>query len=283
MKKEVDAMSAISQWTVLLSSLPETEEDRMRQQREADADAEAAVLDAHQRAAAAQNADRTGRRRTETARTLPDDDGEDSDDSAAETKRAQEAIEERALANVKPFLLALFDEGPLASEYDPQSDQRTAELVSRQLVPGSGYRETLRRELAKPQVLSYCLSTDRVPLTTRTAPPTFSSYSAPCETPECPLSLFGVTVHSTSRFHREATTVEGFPGGTRLDSTTAATLQKIREARQRMAHDPAPYHGVHYDERRELQDAHLQDLLTTINRARAQPVERRPWIGGARR
>ena len=95
-----------------------------------------------------------------------------------ERQRLQE-LERNALECMTPFLEALFEN---VSDPDPKGSGTGAKADGQRkdwfgYVHSMSYHATLRREVNKPHVLNHCPSTDLAPLSTRTAPASFTMFS----------------------------------------------------------------------------------------------------------
>jgi hypothetical protein len=247
-------------------------------------------------------------------RLRPTFDPEAVAEAEAQAKRAQ--TERKALASVKPFLLALFDDLPGSVYYnealqaeETRQEQEEFRVTSRSFVPTGDYEESLKREMQKPYRLNFVPSTDRLPLNTKTVATTFTRYPETGDPTEHFMMLArpkrkvtsgpGADLQSNSprRMLQTQSTSEAGGGAngssspqsfsrTGMADTSSASglpafLQGDYSRRLQDANSTdfyTPYHGALHNEERLLKESHLNSLLLTIEESKQVPKERPPVV-----
>lgn len=226
------------------------------------------------------------------------DRGTATDAAAAALQRRNEGMDRRALANLKPFVVALF-EGPANDDDDDDADAGsgggdgtepafggfyrgsappTAVLVGFAAVPPGSYAAALACETAKPQRLNTIVSTDRAPLTTRTAPVTFSQFAVPADFKmalrRVRPSSFGPSGGADGGALGPASGFAGLAMG--LAPEVAAVRGELEGGRRAMrALAATPHRGEGAAERAAIVRAHKEMLMDAITDAK---LTRAPWM-----
>ena len=218
-------------------------------------------------------------------------------EAAEEAKQKQAEVERKALANVKPFLIALFDDDPNGEDLAPVdgfdamgsagkkkkkgSDEASYTLVSKAFVPSGDYDESLKRELAKPQRLNFIVSTDRCSLHTKTVPPTFTKYPETGDVTDHMLLLTRPKRLNTNP-EQQRRGADGSPTREMKEQKSTGSdhhfLSNHEKRLAKLADQYTPYSGKYHNEERNLKESHLDSLMTSIRDAKSEPSMRSPYI-----
>lgn len=176
---------------------------------------------------------------------------------------------QKAMTSVKSFLQTVFED--FAEEAADGNLRRTA--VHAGTVPVTTYRDSLRREVAKPQVLSTTVTTDRAPLPTKTGPTTFTMFDPDVYTiREGVQQSRGIYDHMMMAHNRDMMVAQGQRMLTKDRLPGQATERSWVDAWKATKNA-----GTFYDEDEQLRRSHLASLMNAIDRAKRAPP-RKPSV-----
>ena len=201
-------------------------------------------------------------------------------------QRLKEEATRRAYARAKPFLETLFDD--LESRNVTTDASQTLEEQSKAFftVPSQRYCDHVAREAAKPQILQFVVSTDNCPLPTKTSQVTYMAFST---------SNLIQNVHAphTNHLNNRQSTLRGSEGTLFMRRTrdavsglSGAPLSFMRDVGAGgEAEGSGGMRKVYradtscYDEDANLSNAHLLDLMQTIQEAKLEAIRNphRAW------
>lgn len=166
-------------------------------------------------------------------------------------------------------------------------------------LPPPSWREMVSREACKPNILQFCVSTDAVPLVSKTSPATYHAFDEDRYTqPSDPVGTSSWYTTQMAAHHREAR-FSGVQASVHLRRTrdataylrqSPATAQPVGGGYGYGGRDynaptaemalgtphSAPSRGFgFYDEHAELQNSHLAHLLSTVDRCKANMAQER--------
>lgn len=215
-------------------------------------------------------------------------------DTPAEGRSGQATLragaEYRGARSSKPFLEELFEDLTTAVEGDEDFDDTRPVnplTINDPRLPSSSYRDAVRRQAAKPNILQFCVSTDAVPLLTTTAPISYTAFDA---APYADISdpsadilvrrrdrlLSGMLSAVEMRRTRDAVAFH-------TQRAVSAKVNGLTHSGAAMSEEAAP--SSFYNEEDELSKTHLRYLLSTIEMKKREmkargvgpPAAEGPW------
>lgn len=245
----------------------------------------------------------------------------DADDVEADIN-VQRILDEEAAADIqrggamnigggtsKPFLEQLFEDLK-TSEEEVEMERQLMEEVNglgslSENVLHRSYKDMVRIQCAKPNVMQFCVSTDAVPLPTKTGPITYTQFDV-TQYREATDPTFGdgnrrrhmfAGAHAAMEMRRSRDAL--LLPCNRLWNSKRRIEDEIRQEKQREmmqqaaaasgellragALEPVTSGWSYYNEEEELQKSHLQFLLAAVEMKKSEMLHRgtrrQPWIG----